>query len=205
MQSGNAGPGGRPRPCSSRSPYLRAMPPRSCSSAITCTKPPPPRIALRTLGADRECRDRLPCGKLDLRKLGMQLPDLMLAPDRRAEPVMCDRRNHEESSLGRVEGAVQPVCTLHVGPSPRQFARVGRPLAFSSFILSGNRAAIVPASAPLSVGRTGISAYSLAGIGVRRRGQGRGSCRSSRVAVSVLLRKLPAVRRGDLVDGGGPP
>jgi len=51
---------------------------------------------------------------VDLGEFGMELPDLMLAPHRRAEPVMGDRRQHEEPGFRRVKAVVQPVSTLHV-------------------------------------------------------------------------------------------
>ena len=39
----------------------------------------------------------------------MELADLVLPPQRRAEVVMGDRRHHQESGGGRVQALVQPV------------------------------------------------------------------------------------------------
>src|SRR5947207_12058780 len=69
--------------------------------------------------------------QLDLGQFGVQLAYLVLTPDRRAEPVMGDRRHHEEPGFDRGESAVQPVGTLHVCFLPRVTATVWLALAGS--------------------------------------------------------------------------
>ena len=58
----------------------------------------------------------LRCGNVDLPELGMKPSDLVLSPYRRTEPVMCYRRQHEESSLGGAVARMQPARALHSGP-----------------------------------------------------------------------------------------
>jgi hypothetical protein len=48
----------------------------------------------------------------------MELPDLVLSPDRRTESVMRNRRHHEESGLSSVEALAAPVCLLHTPSGP---------------------------------------------------------------------------------------
>jgi hypothetical protein len=43
---------------------------------------------------------------VDLGKFEMKLANLVLAPGRGVEPVMCDRRQHEEPGRGRVIGLI---------------------------------------------------------------------------------------------------
>jgi hypothetical protein len=52
--------------------------------------------------------------RCDLRDFGVELSDLVLAPEGRAEAVVGDRRHHEELGLRRVKPRVQPVCAFHV-------------------------------------------------------------------------------------------
>jgi hypothetical protein len=59
---------------------------------------PAGRSAVLLAGA--EPRDQPHRSELDLGELGAELANLSRTPDRRADPVVRDRRHHEESSLG---------------------------------------------------------------------------------------------------------
>jgi hypothetical protein len=66
--------------------------------------------------------------QLDLGQFGVKLAHLILTPDRRAELVMGDGRDHQEPGLERVESGFQPVGTLHVAfclQSPGRDVRPG--------------------------------------------------------------------------------
>src|SRR5215470_19075719 len=60
--------------------------------------------------------DHPPCQPLELGEFGMQLADLAFSPNRGAEPVMGDRRHHQEARISRIQARIQPVSTLHASP-----------------------------------------------------------------------------------------
>jgi hypothetical protein len=51
--------------------------------------------------------------QVDLGKFEMKLANLVLAPDRGVELVMCDRCQHEEPGRGRVIALIYPVGAFH--------------------------------------------------------------------------------------------
>src|SRR6516162_6976339 len=73
------------------------------------------RPAATRIGSAAVAGGRLSGQPVELDEFGVELADLVLPPDRRAEMVMGDRRQHQEAGLGGVQAVIQPIGVFHAG------------------------------------------------------------------------------------------